>query len=214
MEEGEGLDVSEGVEEEGLSSDEFDVCGGLSFEGLEELAEESEIADSVGASEVEEAFLADSAELSQLITREIEEYDKSIEGINELFDPFDWGSPYNKNCGSCAVACEMRLSGQDPEAVADARAILSIREMNEMTGKVQTPMTPQEIIAFAKQQGPGYHGIVGFDWKGENEGHWINVGVSPSGRVYALDAQCGQTVLFDEYVKSYAKAGINWDLSR
>ena len=189
---------------------DFDACAGLSFAELGERVESEPVEEAAEARQNPSGF----AELDELVGQEIGEYERLMEDVNGNYDPFDLGSPYNVNCGSCAIACEMRLSGLDPEAVAEASNIGTVAEMNEATGKTQVPMAPSEIVAYAEQQGPGFHGVVGCDWKGTSDGHWVNVSVSPSGRVYALDGQCGQAMLFEEYVETYAKGGINWDLSR
>lgn len=209
--EGEGFQVEEDAGD-ALSADVFDACAGLSFESLEEFEIEGEVG--TGVADARELCVEEAVELNELVSREIDEYEQTMDGVNVSFDPFDIESPYNTNCGSCALACEMRLSGEYPEAVAGARNVGTPHEMNEATGKVQVSMDPREIVEFAKQQGPGYHGVVGFDWADTRDGHWINVSVSPSSHVYALDAQCGRAILFDEYVETYAKNGTNWDLSR
>ncbi len=144
---------------------------------------------------------------------EIDGYEAMLEGVNPNFDPFDMDNPYATNCGSCTLATELRLSGVDAEAIAGTVNVSTVDEMNAATGMEQVSMTPAEIEAYAREQGPGYHGIVGFDWAGTNSGHWINIATSETGRVYALDAQCGRAMLFSEYMTTYAKEGVNWDLS-
>lgn len=150
------------------------------------------------------------------VGNEITAYENLIGNINAGFDPYDLNNGYANNCGSCAIATELRLSGANPSAVAEAKQIGTAREMEAITGKTQVSMTPEAIEAYAQAAGPGYHGIVGFDWKGTNDGHWVNVATSASGRVYVLDAQVGRAMLMSEYLDTYArpKATENWDLSR
>lgn len=147
------------------------------------------------------------------VGREIDAYEALLDGVNPNFDPFDQGSLYSNNCGSCALATELRLSGLDPEAVAVPQDGMSVDEMNAATGMEQVSMTPDQIEAYALEQGPGYHAICGFDWSGSNDGHWVNITVSETGRVYVLDGQVGRAMLLSEYTETYAKASEHWDLS-
>lgn len=140
---------------------------------------------------------------------EIDSYEAMLEDINPNFDPFDMDSPYAENCGDCVLATAARLSGLDPEAVAGPVNVGTIDEMNAATSMQQVGMTPAEIEAYAREQGPGYHGIAGFDWERTNSGHWVNIATSETGRVYVLDAQCGRAILLSEYVISYAKDAVN-----
>ncbi len=168
----------------------------------------------IEASETAEATDGSSAEFAE-VGREIDGFEGMLAGVNENFDPHDLSSPYAENCGSCVLAVEARLSGADPEAVAGATPIFTVAEMNQATGMEQTAMTPAEIEAYAVAQGPGYHGVAGFDWVGsKNSGHWVNIACSESGRVYVLDGQVGRAMLLSEYVDVWYKDQTeNWDLS-
>ena len=146
------------------------------------------------------------------IADEIGEFEGLMDGINPGFDPFSDG-PSSTNCGACALALEARLSGADPDAVAGLGNVGSVAEMNRATGMEQVTMSPSAIASYAESMGPGYHAIVGFDRASGNDGHWFNVAVSASGRVYALDSQCGMAAPFGEYVKNYADDGVNFDIS-
>lgn len=150
------------------------------------------------------------------VENEITAYENLIGGINAAtFDPHDLNNGFATNCGSCALAVELKLAGIDPEAVAEAKQIGTVSEMEALTGKTQVSMDPAQIEAFAHAAGPGYHGVVGFDWKGTSTGHWVNVVTSASGHVYVLDGQCGRAILMSEYLQIYARPEEteHWDLS-
>lgn len=146
------------------------------------------------------------------ISETSEQFEKVMEGINPGYDPFSDG-PRSTNCGACAIALEARLSGVDPEAAAGLANIGTAEEMERITGMLQASASPGEIENHARFMGPGYHSIVGFDRAESQDGHWFNVAVSDNGRVFALDSQCGIAMPFDEYIKAYARDGVNFDIS-
>jgi hypothetical protein len=126
--------------------------------------------------------------------------------INPNFDPYDWDSPYNNNCGSCSFAVSQRLDG-DTEIVATAANIGTIEEMNELTGMEQVAMNPDEIQEYLIAQGAGSHGIVGID-RAEGPGHWFNAYYDGE-KVVAIDGQSGE---IRDWPPDYGNV-TNWDLS-
>lgn len=145
---------------------------------------------------------------------EIAGFQQSIEDVNPGFDPFDPESPFNTNCSSCALATELRLSGVDPEAVAGPENIAPTgKEMSALTGMEQVELTPEQIEDYARLQGPGYHGIVGFDYTVGGGGHWVNVATGAHGDVYAIDSQNSTVEPWHDFVDRYITETKHWDLS-
>jgi hypothetical protein len=136
----------------------------------------------------------------------VENIQEWLSDINPNYDPFDYTSPYDNNCGSCAFAVEQRLDG-DTELVASAEDIGTPAEMNEMTGMEQTPMSPGEIQDYLISQGAGSHGIVGID-RAEGPGHWFNAYYDGE-KVVAIDGQTGET---QDWPPDYGDV-TNWDIS-
>ena len=136
----------------------------------------------------------------------IEDISKWIGEINPNYDPFDPGCPYNINCGSCALAVEKRLNG-DETAVASDVNIPSISEMNAVTGMEQKKMTPEEIKEYLISEGPGSHAIVGVD-RSAGAGHWFNAYYDGE-KVVAIDGQTGE---IRDWPPDYGNV-VNWDVS-
>lgn len=126
--------------------------------------------------------------------------------INPNYDPYDWESPYNNNCGSCAFAVSQRLEG-DNEIVATANNIGTTEEMNAITGMEQISMSPDKIQEYLISQGPGAHGIVGID-RAEGPGHWFNA-YYDGDKVVAIDGQTGE---INGWPPDYGDV-VNWDIS-
>lgn len=136
----------------------------------------------------------------------VEDISKWIGEINPSYDPYDPDCPYNVNCGSCALAVEKRLNG-DETAVASDVNIPSIEEMNAVTGMEQTKMTPEEIKEYLISEGPGSHAIVGID-RSEGAGHWFNAYYDGE-KVVAIDGQTGE---ISDWPPDYGNV-TNWDVS-
>ena len=136
----------------------------------------------------------------------IEDISKWIGDINPNYDPYDPDCPYNVNCGSCALAVEKRLNG-DETAVASDVNVPTISEMNAATGMEQTKMTPGEIRDYLISQGPGSHAIVGVD-RSAGAGHWFNAYYDGE-KVVAIDGQTGE---ISDWPPDYGNV-VNWDVS-
>ena len=156
------------------------------------------------ASEVKQDFPA--AELAAEIPK-ADDTQEWLGEINPNFDPFDWESPYNNNCGSCAFAVSQRLDGADSEIVASVDNIGTIDDMNALTGMEQVAMSPDEIKEYLISQGAGSHGIVGID-RAEGPGHWFNAYYDGE-RVVAIDGQSGEV---RDWPPDYGDV-TNWDIS-
>jgi len=134
---------------------------------------------------------------------------QSIEGIQEWIgeiNPNPRGDPRrNVNCGKCAAAVYQRLNGNSG-AVAGL-GTYSIEEMNTVTGRTQTAMTPGEIESYLIGQGPGAHAVVGVD-RASGAGHWFNA-YYDGHRVYTIEGQ-GGTV--GGWPPDYGNV-VNWDVS-
>lgn len=145
--------------------------------------------------------------------REVEEERQRLEGlldgVNPGYDPFV-DNEFAYNCGACARAVELRLSGVDPFAKAGVDNIATAGEMEALTGKVQVRHTPEEILAHAEGQRVGYETIMGIDYVRGN-GHWVNLVRGEAG-VYILDGQCGRAWTLAEYVELYHDCVAVWDI--
>lgn len=75
------------------------------------------------------------------------------------------------NCGKCAAAVFQRLNGNSTASAG--LGTYSIQEMNRITGRTQTQMTPQQIEQYLRSQGAGSHVVVGVD-RASGAGHWFN----------------------------------------
>lgn len=128
-------------------------------------------------------------EADDIPAKSIDDVGTWLSDVNPQYDPWDVDSPYSSNCGSCALAVERRLEGQDDAVATDST--LTVEEMQEQTGMEQVPMQPEEIQQYLIDQGPGSHAIVGID-RSEGPGHWFNAYYDGE-RVYALDGQTGTT---------------------
>ena len=129
-----------------------------------------------------------------------------LKEINPNFDPYDWSSPYNNNCGSCAYAVWNRLNGNE-NMVASANNIGYNSQMESLTGMKQVPMTPDVIASKLIKQGDGAHAIIGVD-REQGCGHWFNA-VNHNGTVYAVDGQNGQ---IHDWPPDYGDV-VNWEMS-
>ncbi len=139
-------------------------------------------------------------------TDEINEVGSWLKEINPNFDPFDWESPYNNNCGSCTYAVYRRLEG-DTEIVATADNIGYNSEMEALTGMEQVSMSPEEIASRLLEQGEGAHAIIGVD-RAEGPGHWFNAACI-DGKVVAIDGQSGEIL---DWPPDYGDV-VNWEMS-
>lgn len=121
-------------------------------------------------------------------------------------DPFD---PRSSNCGMCAAAVFARLEGIDPTAVAGT-STLNIAQMEAMTGRPQTPMTPSEMRDVLIAAGPGSHAVVGVD-RTFGAGHWFNAYYDGE-RVVAIDGQSGEILDWPPEYGSPSNPVSNWDM--
>ncbi len=145
-------------------------------------------------------------ELDPESLRKMEDLKANLKEINPNFDPYDYESPYNSNCGSCAKNVDRMLDGKGLEP-ADART-LSISEMNEATGKQQVEMSPDEIADYLRSQGPDSHAVVGID-RADGPGHWFNAYTPDGEHVYCVDGQSGEIT---GWPPDYGNV-TNWDVS-
>ena len=76
----------------------------------------------------------------------------------------------------------------DDHAVAGL-GTYSIPEMNEITGRTQTTMTPEEIESYLVAQGAGSHVVVGVD-RASGAGHWFNA-FYDGRQIYTIEGQGG-----------------------
>jgi hypothetical protein len=136
----------------------------------------------------------------------VENIQKWLGDINPNYDPFDLTSAYDNNCGSCAFAVEQRLDG-NTDLAATAENIGTPKEMNEVTGMEQVPMSPDEIQDYLISQGVGAHGIVGID-RADGPGHWFNAYYDGE-KVVAIDGQTGE---IQDWPPDYGDV-TNWDIS-
>lgn len=110
-----------------------------------------------------------------------------------------------ENCGKCAAAVFMRLNGN--QSAFAGIGTYSIRQMNKLTGKTQTTMTPDQIRDFLIAQGPGSHAVVGVD-RASGAGHWFNA-YYDGHQVYTIDGQDGS---ISGWPPNYEKV-VHWDVS-
>lgn len=111
----------------------------------------------------------------------------------------------NVNCGQCAAAVFKRLNG-DNSAVAGL-GTYSIPEMNQITGKTQTTMSPDQIKNYLISQGPGSHAVVGVD-RASGAGHWFNA-YYDGHQVYTIEGQSGE---IRGWPPDYGNV-VHWDVS-
>lgn len=109
------------------------------------------------------------------------------------------------NCGQCAAAVFRRLNG-DTNAVAGL-GTYSIAEMNHITGRTQTTMTPTEIEAYLVEHGAGAHVVVGVD-RASGAGHWFNA-FYDGRQVYTIEGQGG---CLNGWPPDYGNV-VHWDVS-
>lgn len=135
--------------------------------------------------------------------------DYCLEQINSWIpeiNPNSNNDPRRKiNCGQCAAAVFNRLNGDD-SAVAGL-GTYSISEMNRITGKVQTTMTPSQIENYLRSQGAGAHVVVGVD-RSSGAGHWFNA-FFDGRKVYTIESQGGY---LNGWPPDYGDV-IHWDVS-
>ncbi len=111
----------------------------------------------------------------------------------------------NVNCAKCAAAVFERLNGNDG-AVAGL-GTYSISEMNSITGRNQTPMSPSGIEHYLRTQGAGAHAVVGVD-RSTGAGHWFNA-FFDGHQVYTIEGQGGE---INGWPPDYGDV-VNWDVS-
>lgn len=204
-----GGDLDDSTQEEIEAFDEDLDEGGdgevpLSFEYSDmqaEFGEDEGMLDEMPDAEVPQAFDEDLDEQD-----DVTDIGFDLSDINPNYDPWDVDSPYNSNCGSCALAVQRRLDGDDVSAVA-TDSTLTVEEMQDLTGMEQVPMQPDKIAEYLKSQGPGAHAIIGID-RSEGPGHWFNAYYDGK-NVYALDGQTGETY---PWAPDYGDV-TNWDVS-
>ncbi len=109
------------------------------------------------------------------------------------------------NCGQCAAAVYRRMNGDD-SAVAGL-GTYSIAEMNRITGRTQTAMTPAQIENYLRTQGAGAHVVVGVD-RASGAGHWFNA-FYDGRQVYTIEGQGG---CVNGWPPNYGNV-VHWDVS-
>ena len=147
------------------------------------------------------------------VKRETKQYNEfgvqSIESIKNWIESVN-PNPHNDprrtvNCGQCAAAVFRRLDGDD-DAVAKL-GTFSIEEMNQITGKTQTTMNPNQIRDYLESEGPGSHVVVGVD-RSEGAGHWFNA-YYDGFQVYTIEGQTGE---IHGWPPDYGDV-VHWDVS-
>jgi hypothetical protein len=138
----------------------------------------------------------------------VENIQEWLGDVNPNFDPLDYESPYNNNCGPCSLAVWNRLNGYDSEMVASAENIGYNSEMEAITGLQQVEMSPDQIQEYITAQGAGANGIVGID-RAEGPGHWFNV-YNDGEKVVAIDGQDGSVV---DWPPTDLGDVVRWELS-
>jgi len=103
---------------------------------------------------------------------------------------------YRKNCGSCAIAVDSRLSGKNNAAFASAKNIPTDSAMEQTTGKKCVYMSVQDISNYLIAQGTGSHLIVGINrhptpFGQRQSGHWFNAYYDGT-KIYTVDGQSGK----------------------
>ena len=109
------------------------------------------------------------------------------------------------NCGKCAAAVYERLNGSE-NAVAGL-GTYSISEMNSITGRIQTSMSPSAIESYLRTQGAGSHVVVGVD-RENGAGHWFNA-FFDGHQVYTIEGQGG---VINGWPPDYGNV-VHWDAS-
>ena len=109
------------------------------------------------------------------------------------------------NCGKCAEAVYQRLNG-NMKATASL-GTYSIPQMNALTGRTQTTMTPAQIESYLRQQGAGSHVVVGVD-RAAGSGHWFNA-FYDGRNVYTIEGQGGAV---NGWPPDYGNV-VHWDAS-
>lgn len=131
---------------------------------------------------------------------------ESVKGWVGSINPNPGNDPRrNVNCGQCAAAVFKRLNG-DNTAVAGL-GTYSIPEMNQLTGKTQTTMSPDQIKNYLISQGPGSHAVVGVD-RASGAGHWFNA-YYDGHQVYTIEGQGGE---IRGWPPDYGNV-VHWDVS-
>lgn len=131
---------------------------------------------------------------------------ESVKGWVGSINPNPGNDPRrNVNCGQCAAAVFKRLNG-DNSAVAGL-GTYSISEMNQLTGKTQTSMSPDQIRNYLISQGPGAHAVVGVD-RASGAGHWFNA-YYDGHQIYTIEGQGGE---IRGWPPDYGNI-VHWDVS-
>ncbi|GAA4771512.1 glycohydrolase toxin TNT-related protein [Microbacterium gilvum] len=114
--------------------------------------------------------------------------DQALQQSNTGYDPYDLSNGYAENCGTVAANMHDFLNGQPLQDAGTGT--LDIAGMEARTGLPQTPVTPAQIEASLRAQGPGAHCVVGIDRAGDADGHWFNA-VHDGEQVWVVDGQDG-----------------------
>ena len=120
----------------------------------------------------------------------LEEMRSWITEINPNFDPFNPGSAYTNNCGSCALAVHNRLKGYKDIVAGRINIAPQDADMEELTGLRCRYMKPSDIEKILISRGVGSELIVGIN-RYEGPGHWFNVFYDGT-KFYTVDGQCGK----------------------
>lgn len=184
-------------------SELFNEADSLDIEPLDEQSFETPIDNNSGFDDLQDHYIQEISEVQP-----IDDLQEWLTDINPNYDPLDYESPYNNNCGSCSLAVWNRLNGYDTEMVASAENIGYNDEMEAITGLQQIEMNPSEIQDYITAQGAGANGIVGID-RADGPGHWFNV-YNDGGRVVAIDGQNGSVV---DWPPDDLGDVIRWELS-
>lgn len=139
-------------------------------------------------------------------TQTLSDVQSWIGSINPNYDPYDYKSPYNVNCGKCALAVFNRLNGS--QTATAGVGTLSIPAMNSATGLTQKRMSPDQIRDTLIANGPGSHAVIGVD-RAFGSGHWFNAFTPDGQNVYVIDGQSGT---ISPWPPNYGHV-VTWDMS-
>lgn len=124
----------------------------------------------------------------------------SVQAISQWITEINphYGNPFfpqsRVNCGSCALAVERRLNG-DQTAAASLTNIGTDAGMEQATGKTCTYMPVGDIERTLKEMGAGSHLIVGINRRHPDgrpiSGHWFNAFYDGT-TIYTIDGQSGK----------------------
>lgn len=204
------------VEPHGLSRmseawdvDAFRIPEFSAGEGASGLSDEvGDVSDQEALNSAVDLYEAEALERPE-IPAELARLEEVVQGVNPRYDGFV-DNEWSHNCGSCAVAGGLRLTGSDPEAVASAVNIPTVAEMERATGREQVTLSADEIRAWMREQPPGTVTVLGMDYCA-GAGHWVNLARTEVGS-FVVDAQCDRAWSLERYLAEWGPYVRTWDV--